>query len=66
MFEKLHGTPYIIGAVGGSHISILAPLIGGQDYYCKKSFYLAILQGIVRPNCVFWDFEFGWAGSLHD
>ena len=65
-FEKLHGIPYIIGAIDGSHIPVLAPVIGGQDYYCRKSFHSAILQGIVGPDCMFWDYEFGWAGSLHD
>jgi len=66
LFEKLHGIPYIIGAIDGSHIPVLAPVIGGEDYYCRKSFHSAILQGIVGPDCMFWDYEFGWAGSLHD
>lgn len=65
-FEALHGIPYIVGAIDGSHIPVLAPVIGGEDYYCRKSFHSAILQGIVDVNCKFWDFEFGWAGSLHD
>ena len=65
-FEQLHGIPYIIGAIDGSHIPVLAPVIGGEDYYCRKSFHSAILQGIVGPDCMFWDYEFGWAGSLHD
>lgn len=65
-FQALHGIPYIVGAIDGSHIPILAPLIGGEDYYCRKSFHSALLQGIVDVHCKFWDFEFGWAGSLHD
>ncbi len=65
-FEKLHNIPYIIGAIDGSHIPVLAPVIGGEDYYCRKSFHSALLQGIVDTNCIFWDYEFGWAGSLHD
>jgi hypothetical protein len=65
-FEKLHDIPYIIGAIDGSHIHVLAPVIGGQDYYCIKSFHSAILQEIVGPYCMFWNYEFGWAGSLHD
>jgi hypothetical protein len=32
-FEALHGIPYIVGAIDGSHIPILAPVIGGGDYY---------------------------------
>ena len=66
MFEKLHDIPYIICAIDGSHIHVLAPLIGGQDYYCRLSFHSAIMQGIVGPDCMFWDYEFGWAGSLYD
>jgi hypothetical protein len=65
-FEDLHGIPYIVGVIDGLHIHDLAPMIGGEDYYYRKSFHLAILQGIVDVNCKFWDFEFGWAGSLYD
>jgi hypothetical protein len=28
-FEALHGIPYIVGAIDGSHIPFLAPVIGG-------------------------------------
>jgi hypothetical protein len=65
-FERLHNIPYIIGAIDGSHIPVLAPVIGGEDYYCRKSFHSALLQGIIDTNCIFWDYEFGWARSLHD
>jgi hypothetical protein len=65
-FEALHEIPYIVGAIDGSHIPVSALVIGGEDYYCWKSFHSAILQGIVDVNYKFWDFEFGWIGSLHD
>jgi hypothetical protein len=65
-FEELHGISYIIGATDGLHIPILAPVIGGEDYYCRKPFHSAFLQGIVGPDCMFWYYKFGWAGSLHD
>jgi hypothetical protein len=65
-FERLHNIPYIIGAIDGSHIPVLAPVIGGEDYYYRKSFHSTLLQGIVDANCIFWDYEFGWAGNLHD
>lgn len=65
-FEALHGIPYIVGAIDGSHIVALAPMVGGKDYYCRKSFHSAILQGIVNVNYRFWDCKFSWAGSLHD
>ena len=65
-FERLHNIPKIIGAIDSSHIPVLAPVIDGENYYCRKSFHSALFQGIVDTNCTFWDYEFGWAGSLHD
>ena len=65
-FERLHNIPFIIGAIDGSHILVLALVIGGEDNYCRKSFHSALLQGIVDANCIFWDYKLGWAGSLHD
>ena len=41
-------------------------VVGGEDYYCRISFYLAILQGIVGPDCMLWNYEFRWAENLHD
>ena len=63
-FEQLHGIPYVIGAIDGSHI--LAAVISGEDYYCRNPFHSAILQGIVEFDCMFWDYEFGWVENLHD
>jgi hypothetical protein len=42
-FERLNNIPYIIGAIDGSHIPVLAPVIGGEDYYYRKSFHSALL-----------------------
>lgn len=65
-FEQLFHIPYIIGAIDRSHISILASVIGPKYYYCKRSFHLANMQGIVGPNFRLWDYDFEWARSLHD
>ena len=65
-FEKLRGIPYIIGVVDSNHVPIIAPKIDPASYYCRKGFYSALLQGIVDSKCLFWDFDFGWAGSNHD
>jgi hypothetical protein len=65
-FEKVRDIPYIIGAVGGSHVPIIAPNIDPASYYCRKCFYYTLLQGVVDSKCLFWDFDFGWAGSNHD
>jgi hypothetical protein len=62
---NLHGIPHIISVTDGSHISILTPFIGGEDYYCRNSFHYALLQKIVDTKCVFWDYKFGWIGSMH-
>jgi hypothetical protein len=65
-FEKLHGIPYIIGVVDGSHIPIIVPSIDPTSYYCRKGFYSALLQGVVDKDCKFWDFDFGWVGRCHN
>jgi hypothetical protein len=62
----LHNIPYIIGAIEGPHILVLAPIIGRKDYYCRKSFHSTLLQGIVDANCIFWNYKFGWTGSLYE
>ena len=65
-FESLHGIPFVVGAVDGSHIPIVAPRFHAADYYNRKGFHSVLLQGVVSSKCLFWDFDIGWAGSLHD
>ena len=65
-FENLHGIPNVVGAVDGSHIPIVAPRFHAADYYNRKGFHSILLQGVVSSKCLFWDFDIGWAGSLHD
>ena len=50
--EALYGILHIIGAIDESHIPILAPIIGGEILYYRKSLYLALLQGIVDTKYV--------------
>jgi hypothetical protein len=57
--ERLYNILYIIEVIEVLHIHVLAPIIGGEDYYCRKSFHSALLQGIVDTNCIFWDYELG-------
>jgi hypothetical protein len=52
-FETLKGIPCVIGTVDVSHISIIAPPIDPTSYYCKKSYYSILLQGIVDSKCRF-------------
>jgi hypothetical protein len=65
-FQDIHGIPYVVGAVDGSHIPIVAPRLHAADYYNRKGFHSVLLQGVVTSKCLFWDFDIGWAGSMHD
>jgi hypothetical protein len=65
-FESAHGIPFIMGAIDGSHIPIVAPSPDPAPFYNRKGFYSVLLQGIVDMQTVFWDWDFRWAGSLHD
>jgi hypothetical protein len=65
-FENLQQIPYVVGAVDGSHIPIVAPRLHAADYYNRKGFYSVLIQAIVSSKCLFWDFDIGWAGSMHD
>jgi hypothetical protein len=33
-FESLHGIPYILDTINGSHIPIVAPKVDPKSYYC--------------------------------
>jgi hypothetical protein len=65
-FETMHGIPFILGAIDGSHIPIIAPSHDAISYHCRKGFYSCLLQGVVDAKCKFWDYDFGWAGRIHD
>ena len=65
-FENIHGISYVVGAVDGLHIPIVAPRFHTADYYNRKGFHSILLHGVVSSSCLFWDFDIGWAGSLHD
>ena len=55
-----------MGAVDGSHIPIVVPRVHAADYYNRKGFHSILLQGVVSARCLFWDFNIGWVGSIHD
>lgn len=65
-FEDLHGIPYVVVAVDDSHILIVAPRLHAADYYNRKRFHSILLHGVVSSKCLFWDFDIGWVGSMHD
>ncbi len=65
-FECLHGIPYILGVIDGSHVLIIALKVGPKSYYCQKCFYTTLIQGVVNAKCNLWDYDYGWACSNHD
>ena len=65
-FSAIHQIPYVVGVVDGSHIPIIAPRLHAADYYNRKGFHSILLQGVVSSKCLFWDFDIGWAGSMHN
>jgi hypothetical protein len=62
-FESLHGIPYILGAIHGNHIPIVAFNVDPKSYYCQKGFYSTLIQGIVNEKCNFWDYGYGGGRS---
>ena len=65
-FFGIHQIPYVVGAVDGSHIPIVAPGLHAANYYNRKGFQSILLQSVVSSKCLFWDFDIGWAGSMHN
>jgi len=52
-FESLHGIPYILGAIDGNHIPIVAPKVDPKSHYWQKTFYSTLIQGIVNSSAIF-------------
>jgi hypothetical protein len=56
----------MFGIIDKSHISIISPRIDPKSYYCSKGYYTTLIQRLVDAKCMFWDFDYGWAGSIYD
>jgi hypothetical protein len=65
-FECLHGISCILGAIDGSHVPIIPPNVDPKSYYCWKSLYSTLTQGVVDAKCSLWNYDYGWASSIHD
>jgi hypothetical protein len=50
-FECLYEIPYIVGAIYGSLVPIIAPKVDPKSYYCHKGFYYILIQGVVDAKC---------------
>ena len=50
-FNQLYDTPYIIGTISGLQNYVLSPVVGTEDFYCRKyfiqQFYRELLDRIV-------------------
>ncbi|MCO5547012.1 hypothetical protein L7F22_000452 [Adiantum nelumboides] len=64
-FEVARGIPFVVGAIDGSHIPIIAPRHNHVDYFNQKCFHSILLQFTVAANCSIWNYDVGWAGSGH-
>ena len=53
-FQDIHQISYVVRAVDGSHIPIVAPRLHAADYYNRKGFHSILLQGLVSAKCLFW------------
>ena len=58
-FQDLHNIPYVVGAVDGSHIPIIAPRLHAANYYNRKGFHSILLQGVVSSKCLFGHSDIG-------
>ncbi len=65
-FKTLHEIPYILVAIDGSHVPIVEPKVDPKSCYFLKGFYFTLIQGIANAKCSFWDYDYGWARSIHD
>ncbi len=52
-FESLHGIPYILGVIDGSHIPIVTLKVNPKSYYCQKRFHSTLIQKIVDAKMKF-------------
>ena len=64
-FDHL-GFPQAVGAIDGTHISIIRPVENATDYFNRKGFHSIIMQGVVDYRGIFIDVYIGWPGRVHD
>ncbi len=60
-----------MGAIDGSHISILKPQHSSSDYYNRKGFYTIVMQAVVDFHGIFMNVNIGWPvigwpGKVHN
>lgn len=68
-FQEISCFPQVVGAIGGSHIPIIAPTLPTEhsnDYYNGQQFHSVILQGVADAQGRFIHVSTGYAGSIHN
>ena len=65
-FQLITGMPKVVGAVDGSHISMIAPAYDEYAYVNRKQFHSINMQAICDANLVFQDVVARWPGSHYD
>ncbi|XP_020299270.1 protein ANTAGONIST OF LIKE HETEROCHROMATIN PROTEIN 1-like [Pseudomyrmex gracilis] len=65
-FSDIGSLPNVIGAIGGTHISIPAPMVDSIYYRTRKKQYAITLQAVCDANLIFTDCFVEFTGSVHD
>lgn len=58
--------PMCTGAIDGTHIPIIAPVVDHVDYVNWKGYHSIVMQAVVDSKYLFRDVVVGWPGSVHD
>lgn len=65
-FRSKAGVPGVVGAIDGTHIKIIKPILEQEAYYNRKGYHSILLQVICDHKKRFTDIFAGEAGSQHD
>ena len=58
--------PMCAGAIDGTHIPIIAPVVDHADYVNRKGYHSIVMQAVVDSKYLFRDVVVGWPGSVYD
>ncbi|XP_068741748.1 putative nuclease HARBI1 [Montipora capricornis] len=58
--------PMWVGAIDGTHIPIIAPVVDHTEYVNRKGYHSIVMQAVVDSKYLFRDVVVGWPGSVHD